>query len=418
MKRGLFFIILAALLWFGAEETAQAAVATIDLKTESETVRAGEEFEVTLLITAQPAEGETAQAATIGDFEGYLLYDAERMEFVTAPSCITGGDGILRIADIGASASKESRKYVIRFAAVSRGSAEISMHDMPLVYTYGAPEVMSVSSNVLKLTVTPPKGASGNASLSALKVSPGKLSPAFATTIREYEVFVPYSTEMIIVSALTEDEKAVVSVNGSTGLKVGRNVVVVTVTAEDGTEKRYYLYVTRQEEEAAPTKEPEQPQPEGYEAGLHASEQNGKVVLSFGGEYIVSGEQDEYIAPTGYEETVLYLDGIRVKAYVKRDVPDSDFFILVLQDSLGNSGYYRYDREEQTLQRYDEERIEIRQVLEEDNSALYEAIDEYKGHQAFLLLLLAMFIALSVLLLLIVVRMYRKDRPEDNDLDI
>lgn len=417
MKRGLFFIILAALLWFGAEETAQAAVATIDLKTESETVRVGEEFEVTLLITAQPAEGETAQAATIGDFEAYLLYDADVMEFVTAPACITGGDGILKIADIGASASKESRKYVIRFAAVARGSAEVSMYDMPLVYTYGAPEVMSVSSNVLKLTITPSKDASNNASLSALKVSPGKLSPAFATTIREYEVFVPYSTEMIVVSALTEDEKAVVSVNGSTGLKVGRNVVVVTVTAEDGTEKRYYLYVTRQEEEAVPTKEPEQPQPEGYEAGLHAAEQNGRVVLSFGGEYIVSGEQDEYIAPTGYEETVLYLDGIRVKAYAKRDVPDSDFFILVLQDSLGNSGYYRYDREEQTLQRYDEERIEIRQVLEEDNSALYEAIDKYKGHQAFLLLLLAMFIALSVLLLLIVVRMYRKDRPEDNDLD-
>lgn len=417
MKRGLFFIILAAVLWFGAGETAQAAVATIDLQAEPEIVRVGDEFEVTLLITAQPAEEETAQAATIGDFEAYLLYDADVMEFVTAPSCITGGAGILKIADIGASASRGSRKYVIRFAALSRGSAEVSMYEMPLVYTYGAPEVMSVSSNTLTLSIAPAADASDNASLSALKVNPGKLSPAFATTIREYEVSVPYDTEKIIVSALTEDEKATVSVNGSTNLKIGRNVVIVTVTAENGTEKRYYLYVTRQEKEAEPTKAPEPPEPEGYEAGIHAAEKNGKVVLSFGGQYTVSANQGDYVAPTGYEETILYLDGIRVKAYARRDVPDSDFFILILEDELGNGGYYRYDRDEQTIQRYDEERIEIRQVVEEDNSALYETIEKYKSHQALLLLLLAMFIALSVLLLLAVVRLCRRGRTEENELD-
>lgn len=417
MKRGLFFIIVAVMLWFGAKETAQAAVATIDLQTESEIVRVGEEFEITLLITAQPAEDESSKTAVIGDFEAYLFYDADAMEFITAPSCITGGAGVLKIADIGASPSKESRKYVIRFSALSRGSAEVSMYGMPLVYVYGGVDVMSVSSNVLNLNIAAAENASNNASLSALKVNPGKLTPAFATTIREYEVFVPYDTERIVVSALTEDENATVGVNGSTDLRVGRNTVTVTVTAEDGTEKRYYLYVTRQEKEAEPTKVPEPPAPEGYEAGLHAVEKDGKVVLSFGGEYTVSDDQNHYVAPTGYEETVLYLDGIRVKAYTKRDVPDSDFFILVLEDRLGNGAYYRYDREEQTLQRYDEESIEIRQVVEEDNSAFYRTIDEYKTHQVILLFLLAMFIALSVLLMLIVVRLYRQSRQEDNDLD-
>ena len=417
MKRGLFLIMLAAVLWFGTVEPAQAAVATIDLQTEQESVRVGEEFEVTLWIQVQPAEGETAQAAVIGDFEAYLIYNADVMEFITAPSCITGGAGMLRIADMGADASVGSRKYVIRFQAIARGVSEVSLDSRPIVYTYGMDNAMSVSSNVLTLAVEASRDASDNANLSALKVSPGKISPAFATTVREYEVTVPYETEMLVVSALTEDENAVVGVNGSTGLKVGRNTVVVTVTAENGTEKRYYLYVTREKEAPEPTEAPEKPEPEGFEKGLHASQADGSVLLSFGGVFKVSEEEGAYIAPTGYEETILYVDGIRIKAYVKRDTPDADFYVLVLTDELGVSGYYRYDREQQTLQRYDEERIELRQVVEEDNSALYDTLDKYKSQQVFLLFLLAMFLAFCVLLLLIVVKLYRQGHTDEDELD-
>lgn len=417
MKRGLFFIMLSAVLWFGSTEPAQAAVATIDLQTEQESVRVGEEFEVTLWIQVQPAEGETAQAAVIGDFEAYLIYNADVMEFITAPSCITGGAGMLRIADMGADASVGSRKYVIRFRALERGVSEVSLDSRPVIYTYGMDSAMSVSSNVLTVSIEAAQDASDNANLSALKVSPGKLSPAFATTIREYEVTVPYTSEMLVVSALTEDVNAVVGVNGSTGLKVGRNTVTVTVTAENGTEKRYYLYVTREEEMPEPTKAPEEPDIEGYEPGLHATESEGRILLSFGGEYKVSEESGAYIAPTGYEETILYVDGIRIKAYTKRDVPDSEFYVLVLEDALGVSGYYRYDRQQQTLQRYDDEKIEIRQVVEEDNSALRDALERYKSQQVFLLFVLAMFIALSVLLLLVVVKLYRQGQTDESEFD-
>lgn len=406
-----------AVLVFGAPETAQAAMASIDLQTESDTVRVGDEFEVTLWINVQPAEGESPQAAIIGDFEAYLIYNADVMEFVTAPSCITGGAGMLRIADMGADASVGSRKYVIRFRAIARGVSDVSLDSRPIVYTYGMDEAMSVSSNVLTLAVEAAQDASDNANLSALKVSPGKLSPAFATTVREYEVTVPYETEMLVVSALTEDENAVVGVNGSTGLQVGRNTVVVTVTAENGTEKRYYLYVTREKEAPEPTKAPEKPEPVGFEKGLHASQTEGGILLSFGGSYKVSEEDSAYVAPTGYEETVLYVDGIRIKAYVKRDTPDVDFYVLVLEDELGVSGYYRYDREQQTLQRYDESRIELRQVVEEDNTALYETLDKYKSQQVFLLFTLAMFLALCVLLLLIVVKLYRQGHTGEDELD-
>ena len=417
MKQRLFFILLAAVCLLGTAKTAQAAVATIELQTDKEVIRTDEEFEVSLLISAQPVDGETPQDAIIGDFEAYLIYNKDVMEFVTAPSCITGGAGMLRIADMGAAASEGTRKYVVRFRALERGVAELSMDSRPMVYAFGSGTAMSVSSNVLSFAIEAAEGASNNANLSALKVNPGKLSPAFATTIREYEVSVPYDTEMIIVSALMEDENAKVGVNGSTGLKVGRNTVVVTVTAEDGTEKRYYLYVTREKEAPEPTKAPEKPEPEGYEPGLHAETKDGSVYLNFAGNYKVSEEQGAYVAPTGYEETILYVDGIRVKAYAKRDVPDSDFFVLVLEDELGVSGYYRYDREQQTLQRYSEEQIEIRQVVEADNSALYDTLEQYKKQQVMLLFMLALFIALCVLLSLITIRLYRQGHTDEDEFD-
>lgn len=326
---------------------------------------------------------------------------------------------MLRIADMGAAPSEGTRKYVVRFRALERGTADLSLDSRPMVYSYGTGNAMSVSSNVLNFAIEASKEASDNANLSALKVNPGKLSPAFATTIREYEVSVPYETEMIIVSALTEDEKnAEVSVQGSTDLQVGRNTVVVTVTAENGTEKRYYLYVTREKEAPTPTAAPEKPREDGYEKGLHAEGKDGSVFLNFAGSYKVAEDAGAYVAPTGYEETVLYVDGLRIKAYTKRDVPDSEFFVLVLEDELGSIGYYRYDREQQTLQRFGEDEIVIKQVVEEDNSTLYEALDKYKSQQVMLLFLLAMFIALTVLLLLITVRLYRRDHSDEDEFDV
>ena len=420
MKRGLFLALFAFVgLLFGVK-TAHAANASIHLRVAEEVLRVGDEFELTMEIIASPAEGETIQDATIGDFEAYLIYNADVMEFVTAPSCITGGAGMLRISDMGAQASQGSRTYVVRFQALARGTAEVSLDSRPMVYSYGKNIAMSVSSNVLILPVEPSKDASDNANLSALKVNPGKISPAFATTIREYEVSVPYHTEMLVVSALTEDENAVVGVNGSTGLQVGRNTVVVTVTAENGTEKRYYLYVTREKEAPPePTMAPEEPKKEdAFETGLHAAtEEDGSIYLSVAGRFKVSENAEAYVAPTGYEETVLYVDDIRIKAYVKRDVPDSGHFVLVLEDELGTAGFYRYDREQMTLQRFDEDRIEIKQVIEEDNSGLKDALEKYKSQQVLLLFLLALFIALSVLLLLIILRLYRQKHLDDGELD-
>lgn len=426
MKQGMFILLMAVLLGIWPAASAEAAMAKIELQTESDVVHVDDEFELSIVITAQPSEGESAAAAIIGDFEAFLIYDDTIFEFVTAPSCITGGAGNLRISDLGAQGSKEIRKYVIRFRALERGNSNFSFYTQPLVYVYGggSNEIMTTGSDILEMKVEANANASDNANLSALKVSPGYLTPTFATNLREYEVTVPNTTEMIIVSALTEDPNASVGVNGSTNLVVGKNKVTITVTAENGDEKRYYLYVTRKEKVEEPTQAAATPIPEqkGYEEGIHAEERNGKIVLSLGAEYTVSDDPQDYAAPTGYEETVLFLDAIKVKAYVKRGSVDSDFFVLLLKGPDGKVGYYRYDRKEQTIQRYDEDRIEIRQMVTEDNTPLLDTITKYKNNQVLLLFALALFLSLSITFLLISIRLYRsrnttEEEQEEEDLD-
>lgn len=423
MKRGIFLVLLVAGLWLCPVKATLAAMATIQLTTPSETVRVDEEFEVSIIITSQPSEGESAKAAIIGDFEAFLLYDDSLFEFVTAASsCITGGGGNLRIADFGAEPSRESRKYVIRFRAIEMGDANFSFYTTPNVYVYGGgiDDRMPALTDILEISVQASETASDNANLSALKISPGSLTPTFATTLREYYVTVPYSTDMVIVSALTEDENASVSVHGTTGLLVGENKVVVTVTAENGTEKRYYIFVTREKEAPEPTKEPEQeklPEDVALTEGIHASVSGEYTRLSFGKKYLVSKEASDYVAPTGYEETILYVDGCRIKAYVKRGEPQNDFFILVLIDENGKSGYYRYDRLEQTIQRFEETAIEIKQVVEGDTGDLQAAIRKYKGNQVLLIFFLALFFSLSMTFLLVILKMYQKYKSGDDGPD-
>lgn len=411
MKRGFVAFVAALMILFSTKQMAAAATATIEISTETETVRVDEEFTVVLTIRSAPGDNETKQDAAIGDFEAYLIYDADLCDYVSAPLCITGGDGMLKISDIGANASENGeRTYRIRFRALSRGDAKFSMYTKPLVLSYQKQEEMSASYNDLSVTIQPAKDASENSNLSALRVSPGRLSPAFATTIREYSVTVPYETETIIISALTEDTEARVSVSGSTGLKVGKNTAVITVTAENGSERRYYLFITREEkqEETAPVSTPETKNENGVEAGIHAENKDGQITVSCGTKLLVSDTASDYIAPTGYEETILYLDGIQIKGYKKRGEPENDFTVLVLVDENGSSGYYSYDRVGQTIQRFDEGRIEIKQLIETDNSGLERTIRELKNRQIVLIFLMAMFFSFSILSLIILIRTLKK----------
>ena len=96
---------------------------------------------------------------------------------------------------------------------------------------------------------TPP--ASSDATLSALTLSSGSLSPSFTSGTLAYTASVAHSVSSLIVTPTTNDANATATVNGASPatpvtLSVGSNTVTVQVTAQDGTTTQSYtVTVTR-----------------------------------------------------------------------------------------------------------------------------------------------------------------------------
>ncbi|MDB2573565.1 BspA family leucine-rich repeat surface protein [Planktomarina temperata] len=126
------------------------------------------------------------------------------------------------------------------------------------------PVTLAVGSNTVTVQVTAQDGvttqsytvavtraASSDATLSALALSQGSLSPSFASGTLAYTASVAHSVSSLIVTPTTNDANATATVNGASPatpvtLSVGSNTVTVQVTAQDGTTTQSYtVTVTR-----------------------------------------------------------------------------------------------------------------------------------------------------------------------------
>jgi hypothetical protein len=99
---------------------------------------------------------------------------------------------------------------------------------------------------------------SGNNNLSALKLTPGVLAPAFSPSIQHYTVDVASATDHVVVSATKADTHAVMSdkMNAGAGVPTGQKTILlneagrstsvaITVTAQNGNSKTYSITVNR-----------------------------------------------------------------------------------------------------------------------------------------------------------------------------
>ena len=112
------------------------------------------------------------------------------------------------------------------------------------------PGARSVSVNIASNNTTTPtkpttpdtsnKKSSDN-NLSSLSVDVGELSPAFDKSKTEYNLNLPASTNKIVIKGTLSDSKAKVNGLGEVTLKVGENVINITVTAENGSKKVYVI---------------------------------------------------------------------------------------------------------------------------------------------------------------------------------
>lgn len=395
-----YFLILIVLL-LCKSSISYAASASIQL-TSKEEVTVSER--VTIILTVD-------SDVNIGEFEGFIRYDSDILEFQSAGGFIHGDDGLLKISDKSSNVGSSKKKYAMEFKAKKVGVSEISIGDIA-VYDYEKGLEMSFSSNKLYVSVKSSKTTSTNANLKTLKISPGKLKPEFHKNTMQYTTTVANDIKELIVSGTPEDKNANILVSGATNLRSGENQVKVKVIAQSGDIKEYNIIVTKEEigNDIKQTPLEDNKKDDSLikdsinEDDLKVVNENGNIVIENSYRLQVTPVEPDTIVPSGYEKTSLILSGIKVTAYAKEDT-ENDFFLIYAMNEDGKKQFYQYDRVEKTMQRY----LKVSSTNGNKVVSSEEQIaNEKQKEVAQLYVIIVILVVLCIILVILIIRFYIK----------
>lgn len=231
--------LAALLLWCLLPVTAEAAGASFS---GSGSVRAGDSVTVTFSVSGSNIQGITA----------VLHYDSSALTLTGTRQLIgdswsvdmSGGNLLAYDQSLNNPISGSSAVLAVTFQVKSGVAAgtKVSATITDIVASDGNSDQNLNDASWSASVASPP---SGNANLSGLSCGSYALSPSFSAGTTEYSVTVPYDVSRLPLDYSAADGGANVSVSGNQ-LSVGVNTVVLTVTAANGTTRRYTISVTRQ----------------------------------------------------------------------------------------------------------------------------------------------------------------------------
>ncbi len=396
---GVLFLLVATSI-FLTIETSYASSAKVDLTSDSSEVVIGEKINIYIKIDSE---------ITFGDFEANLVYDETILEYKSGASVITGGQGLLRILDQGVAQGTSSRKYALEFEALKVGETKLAFSDRVMVYDESSNE-MPVSNDELTIKVKAQDTASSEGYLETLITSPTNITPTFDKNIFEYSVNVDNQTEKLIISAIPQDDKAIVSIKGNDSLKDGENKVIVSVLAESGDIIEYTINVYREVASDTPGQTDQvttTPVPLD-DTSFKVIESNGDKYILLGGKYKLIEPEVDVVIPEGFIKNSLTLEGVTITSYVFSSESTSDFVLVYAENSLGEKSFYQYDTKENTLQRY----------LADKNLLADNSEDAYKSNinlAAVIIAILGAICALSIAVniwLYLRIKQYKRDDIE------
>ncbi len=287
--------------------------------------------------SAEVTQGETvtitlsfSSDVTIGMYDLSLEYDANILEYVKGAD--GGGGGSLRIYEDTIYTKSQSR--TIEFKAKGVGSTELKIIQLGDVIDLDTAD-LNVKASSGKVTVKAPVTASSNNNLSGLVVSEVyddgtskvvTLSPEFSSGETTYNLHVPHNVARLALSATTEDAKATTAVSG-TRMDEGDNSTTVTVTAENGSVKKYIIYTKK---DAAPQEEPT-PEPPADES---------RNITFEGKTYVITDITEGVTLPEGFETSSMAYNGNDI--VIATDL-GKVLKLVYLKDEGGNAKFAIYN---------------------------------------------------------------------------
>ena len=350
-KTTILWITLVSLIFLLFQGKAiYAASASVAFSTTRSDFVVEDEFIVTL--TAESSAG-------ISGFQTYVAYDTTMLELTDTGRHVSGGDGLIFISDLDG--DEQIRDYHMKFRALSPGETEVYISDTIYMYSGTDSQQMSVSKNTLKLKIGQQQTVENDNSknLASLDVSVGELMPAFEPKISEYQVTVPSDVDMLYIDAKARLKACTVKISGNDKLQEGDNLATVVVTGKDGAQKIYNIHIKKmtkeeeklqQEEEAVLAEEEEEVV---VENAVSIKDKDGIWYLNSNVSLEVVPVPDFSLIPSGYVESVLSVDGKNFAVYAPEEDSSSEFVLIYGRMGNREAMFYRYDRIEQTIQRYE-----------------------------------------------------------------
>ncbi len=322
--------------------------ASISISSSGGTV--GSTVTVTVTISASSA----IDAASVP-----VSYDNSVIKPVSA-----GNSGVVSFSLLDASQYGSSESISMQFEIIAAGTTTLSVAGDAKVSVNGERATISSSSSG-KVTGTAPVSYSSDNALKSLQISPGSLSPAFSPDTTTYSASVGADVTELVVSAAANDSKASVSVSG-TRMDPGNNTTTITVTAENGSVKKYVIYTTRAvsdketaaeaDSNAATDSATEAATEELTEAASQSENADGTVTIN-GKKYSVAQDLSEVTLPDGYQEIDYDYNGQKINA---AEGIKTGLILMYLEsgdeksgdENSENGGFYIYDEKTKTFSPY------------------------------------------------------------------
>ena len=415
MKKISIFLI-SLMTMFTCLENLNAASASITVTTNKSSVVVGNTFNATVTIYS---------SGGIGSWEYNIKYDTSKLKLVSGQSAV---------ADVAQSSGKTSVSYNYTFKAIASGKAEIGVKSYNVI-DWDVQD-LSTSANSKTVTIITQQeleaSYSKNNNLSSIVVEGYELNEEFNKDTLEYTVSVPSDTEKINLNATVEDKTAGVSGTGEFEVSEGDNKFELIVTAQNGAKKVYtvtvkvedqnpinvsidgkkYTVIKRSSTLTAPsTYEETKITIDGIEVPAFKSSITDYILVGLkdesgnSGLYIYNENDKTYTKyieiktsgltiypkiptkiPEGYKQTTLVINEEEITAYSYNG--NKEFYLIYgINIENGKEDFYEYDKENNTLSRY--------------NGSIIEELTKRNENYLMIILVLGLETILLLLILLV-----------------
>lgn len=206
-----------------------AATGTVTISSNKSQIVVGNKVIFTVTVKAPKNE-------KLGSYQYSLTYNKDYLTLITDESSDLAGSPVF-------SGKETSEKYTFTFRAKKAGNPTIKFN-ISNAYNWDEKKITysSPSKSVKIITQAQLEASySKNNNLSSLGVTGYNLSPKFSSSITSYTVNLPANTEKITITGKKADSSASVEGLGTKTVVDGANAIKIKVTAENGSTKTYTI---------------------------------------------------------------------------------------------------------------------------------------------------------------------------------